>query len=873
MKNFIERINLLKEQKITLKHMRGRHDQRTHNRWPAGYVPQYTPPSGKRRRTAMMDAYTGKRSSRYGADGSAIISDALGSRRTSNVAKFTFANRASSVNAPMNTSTTYQPPLTLTGRDLDEIMAASNNKPSDLLIAKHLMERGYRINEDESAESRTGYWARGEGYFKYMDRTEADGKLSYQQLAEKSSFFQRAYIAAIQKFTVGKTGQELKDAYIRAIDFADHVEKLTAPGSPYDIARNIGALGNLQAMLGTGDTPKDLQNSSDLNSPLLYQLRRLLSVPLQMWEKYKPGIPISDVPYFDDAFTTTYSGNRSDMKKNAFDILTGLSNGKTSMFGYISQMFPEMNTFLRELQLMGRQGSESMRVPSNLLAAVGSGSPDSAPTYAPESMYTVDKKIMDEPAQSPSQITDSNDFPIDSRLGVRVPASSIQLADAIDPNGLFAESSMATGRSEINSAKFEEQTARIREIAESTGVPVNVVSAVMAYWEHGTQTIGNFPIPMLVRLQDAAAELFGLKLGENDQRLNEYQQELLDEAAKISRGGRQRGSASNDRETRTKVESDHYFADPFERNYDFFTIKEIMFPFTVPNLQETAMPMELRAKVGKLPEDMTPEVLAEVKKFREETQKYSVTTETNIPGTPYETSQQARMAVLKNIYERTQQLLSEKGIKRATLYRSVSLTKGMLDAVQADIRERTGNQNFSVYNRDGSFNPESLNGVDVNFPRNAMESWTYDLATADLSAVNVDGKGQDGMDPIIAEIVMAADVPASRIVSTPATGFGQYNEGEIVITGNKEDKTKVVASRSRNQIGKFKKQRFRDLTLDGIYEFLKKRFNSDSSAYWYTGYQQLMSVLTQEQRDHLIDRRASIIDNALEMDVFFDGMA
>jgi hypothetical protein len=865
MKNITDRLDKLNLYKVALKHQRGRHDQRTHNRWPAGYRPEGLPQNvNKVNRKFRVASVLSKRMS-------SVTDNASKKYTARSVTPFSVESNTLASRRSGTTSTAAPQSIALSGAELARTMQAEEPRPSNLMIAKHLMERGYMVREKLSKNSRTGYWAQGEGYFKDIDKTPINRKLNYDELAAKSAFWQRAYVAALQQYSKDGSALSVEEQYVKAINFADHIEHMTKEGSPYDIGRNMAALGNLQSLLGDTETQQDIQNSSDAFAPLMYQLRRLYSVPLKMWEKYKPGTPLSDDPYFTDMFTTTNYGNQADMIANGFDIVDALSRGKESQLGYVSDLFPELNTFLRDMIITGRTGAEVRKLPSQFVVALSSGSPTDPPSFASSSSYEFEVKPDQVSSSAPKQIENSSDFVFDARIGLPIPASSAQLADAIDPNGLFAETSVAAGSTEVNSASFEEQSAKIREIAAETGLPVNLVSTMLMYWQHGAQTIGNFPIPSLIRLQDAAAELFGLQLGENDERLNSYQQGLLQEADVIARGGRQRGSASNDKYERTKPVNEHFFVDPFERNFEYFTLREIMFPFRGSE-QGTTIPEDISTFIMKLREDMTPEERSRVDEWRNSLKPIASSSEENIPGTPYEKSQDARKALLKNIYDRTQQLLEEKGIKKATLYRSIALTKEQLDAVERSIREKTGDQRFTVYNRDGSFNPDSINGQDIDLPRNALESWTYDLPVADSMAANIDGVGKDGLTPIFAEIVMATDVDASRIVSTPATGFGRHTEAEIVITGNKDDTVKVVATHARDKKNKLKKQRFRDLNLDEIEEFLRDRLSVTNSSYWYTNYQRIMSLLFNAERESLASRRAQIIDDALEQQIFFDGM-
>ena len=343
MKNIADRLEKLNLYRVALKHQRGRHDQRTHNRWPAGYRPEGLPQNvnkvNRKFRVASvlskrMSSVTDNASKKYAVTSSSPFS----------VESNTLAN------SKRGTTTTAAPQsIALSGAELAATMKVDQPRPSDLMIAKHLMERGFLVRKKESKNSRTGYWAQGEGYFKDMEPTDVAGKLNYDQLSSKSAFWQRAYVAALQQYSKDGSGLSVEEQYKKAIDFADHIGHMTKEGSPYDIARNMAALGNLQSLLGDTQTQQDIQNSSDAFAPLMYQLRRLYSVPLKMWEKYKPGTPLSDTPYFTDMFTTTADGNQADMIVNGFDIVDALSRGKESQLGYVSNLFPELNTFLRDM--------------------------------------------------------------------------------------------------------------------------------------------------------------------------------------------------------------------------------------------------------------------------------------------------------------------------------------------------------------------------------------------------------------------------------------------------------------------------------------------------------------------------------------------
>lgn len=863
MTSILKKLKQLEEWKITVKHMRGRHDQRTHNRWPPGYIAQSYVPVSRRVATAQS----------------------FDRRRNPYSSKPKFSAETGFLSNSNNITDT---PLTvgLAGAALTETMQKSRARPTDLMIAKHLMERGYLVEQTDKPEGdssrpntskneRAGYWAtgvgpNGSGFFTNMYETPIERKLTYNELSNKTVQWQRAYIAALQKYATRKTNpDELKTAYKKAIKYADYVHHATRQGSPWDIARNLVGMGNLQNLLGPMDTQREIMSSSDLFAPVMFNMRRLLSVPMKLWEKYKPGTAINDVPYFNDLFLQTRDGARTDLAKNGEALADGMARGKTSILGSVATMFPEMNTHLRDIYQQARKGYETNAVPSNLLVGITSGDPLGPPQLAPKSAYEFSSKPVLPAATSPRQIDDSNAFVEDTRTDMVIPADNAKLADAIDPNGLHVDAVDSEARVEVNPLNFEDHLAKIREISASTGVPTDVVSAIMAYWQNGAQTIGNFPAPMLVRLQAAAAELFGLQLGDNGKPLNSYQQSLLDKANALASGERQLGSRSNDMFQRTMPQNEHWFIDPFERDYTAFSLEDTMFPFRAT--EATTLDKEVRSLMSKKPKDVTPAEQVRIdeglKAWRKENEQLGVTSEDNIPGTPYTSSQQARKAVLKSIYDRTQKLLADAGVKQATLYRNVTFTKSQLDALQESVRQKTGNKSYTLYDSNGSFNPDALSGVDVDLPRNALESWTYDFGVANAFGVNTDGAGSSGLDPIVAEIVLASDVDAKRMVSTPATGFGQYTEGEVVITGNKDDKVKVVASHARDS--KLFRLEVSRMSQEEIYKALLKRMNSPRSSYWYTDYKYLMSRLFASTRSDLIDRRAGIMKSAKDKGVFY----
>jgi hypothetical protein len=69
-----------------------------------------------------------------------------------------------------------------------------------------------------------------------------------------------------------------------------------------------------------------------------------------------------------------------------------------------------------------------------------------------------------------------------------------------------------------------------------------------------------------------------------------------------------------------------------------------------------------------------------------------------------------------------------------------------------------------------------------------LASFSADFGVAQTFAAQARGRGTNW-----APVVMCADVPISRIQSTPATGFGVYDEREVVLAaGRPADRVAVV---------------------------------------------------------------------------------
>ena len=406
-------------------------------------------------------------------------------------------------------------------------------------------------------------------------------------------------------------------------------------------------------------------------------------------------------------------------------------------------------------------------------------------------------------------------------------------------------------------------------------------------------------MPTLVRLQQAAADLFGLELGPDGQQLNEYQQMLLDEADRIAAGGptgSQWRSDKSDINQRTNAPIEHLFNDVFARDFNATDMEELQYLFmsdkTSDNFPKKYLLMsdeqineEYPRSSKKRKDEMIAErdsktkaELDEVRQAYDDFKKQRALEEANVriansegvPATPYNSPQEARKALLRHIYADTQRLLREKGIGPTTFYRGLSLTRKQVDALEGKIRKETGNDEFSLYTSDGEFNPQSLVGLDVVLPRNALESWTTELAVADSIGANIDAgvnvEYEDGADkpkvtdePIIAEIVLGGTFDPSRIVSTPATGFGQYREGEVVLTGNRDEPLKVMAASPR--VGKTGKLTKYDGSEKEIRNKLSARVQRGESEYFYNGwgYSDAAREVSDRVRQGIVEARTLLI--------------
>lgn len=860
MSDIVSRLKKLDEWKKQFKHLRGRHDQRDHNRWPAGYQAQVYTPTGRR----------------AGAMGARVSGGLAGMTRTG-----VLANRTAMTDTSVD--------------DMKNAMNDVSQRPSALLMARWLIGRGSsnrytatdvregRITKNEYDQlepySNPTRWEKGDLFFRDIPRTT--GQVDYPVLSAKPAYWQRSYAAALREYT--RQGKSADEAQEQAANYADHINYLMSDESPLSIARNLASMGWIQRMLSVVPEVGHSAAKHDATADTMHGLRRVMSTVRSMWEKYKGGDIDNAEPYFTDMFRESVEGMSSmSYDDQSLDIESALRQGKESVFGYLSEQFPEMRANTFDVIKQAANGYGVTRLPDAMLR-------NPLDTAA---MAQLDESYPNTPATLPSQYKKDEFYQVAGLPGIVAPKSSVDLMNAIDPdnNATYVQT---IGRTEIDDAMLEQTINRARMISQETGIPIEVVSAVMAYWQNGTQMISGYPVPTLVRLQQAAAELFGLELGPDGQQLNDYQQMLLEEADRVAAGGRQWRSTSSDVLQRTEQPIEHLFVDVFARDFAAQgEMDELRYLFmqdntsmNFPNKYLTLSDDEIRKQYKKNAEKLilekrkrTPEEIKAVEEAYKEWQKQRALEEANlriadtsgVPSTPYDSPQEARKALLAYIYKQTQQLLKEKGVGPTTLYRGVSLTRGQVDALQDKIRQETGNESFSLYKDDGEFNPQALVGLDVTLPRNALESWTADLLVADSIGANIDAgvnlQYEEGLDyptvkeePIIAELVLGGTFDPTRIVSTPETGFGQYREGEVVLTGNRDEPLKVMAASPRvGKVGNLSPITGNDSDVKGK---LSERVKRGRSRYFYNGwgYSDSAREVSERVRQGIVEARLLLI--------------
>lgn len=805
MSEIISRLDKLNEWKEQFKHLRGRHDQRDHNRWPAGYQAQVYIPTGRR---------AGAMSSRRATGGLASMT------RTGVLASST----------AMTDATVAQ---------MRDAMNDPTKRPSALLMARWLVGRGSKarytaedvkdkkITQSQldklTADYKTGTkWEKGELFFRDIPRTTTP--VNFDVISKKPAYWQRSYTSALREYT--RQGKSDTEAQTMAAEYADHIDFMMSPESPLMIARNLASMGWIESMLSVVPEVGHSAAKHDATADTLSGLRRVLGTVRDMWEKYKGGDVTDTEPYFSDMFRDAVGYLDTLSYDNlALEIETATRLGKESIFGYLSEKFPDMRANTFDVLKQIANGYGVTRLPDALLR----NPLDTA------RLAELDAPYENVPADLPGQYTRDGFYKVAGSPSIVSPKSSVDFANAIDPDN-NATYIQTQGRTEVDDAMLEQVMNRARRISQETGIPLEVVATVLSYWQNGTQMIDGYPVPTLVRLQQAAADLFGLQLGPDGQQLNDYQQMLLDEADRVATSGRQWYSDSSDVYQRTEIPIEHLFNDVFARDfaaqgemeenrYLFMSDKTSdNFPLKYLTMSDDDIRKKYPDNAQALIDDKkkrTPEQIKQAeadyiefkKKRAHDEMNLRIASTAGVPSTPYDSPQEARKALLRHIYTQTQDLLREKGVGPTTFYRGLSLTKGQVDALQDRIREETGDDSFSLYDDDGAFNPQALVGRDVVLPRNALESWTTDLLVADSIGANIDAgvkltrkEGQEfpeiEEDPIIAEIVLGGIFDPSRVVSTPETGFGQYREGEVVLTGNRDEPLKIMASSARKNTKK-----------------------------------------------------------------------
>lgn len=115
-------------------------------------------------------------------------------------------------------------------------------------------------------------------------------------------------------------------------------------------------------------------------------------------------------------------------------------------------------------------------------------------------------------------------------------------------------------------------------------------------------------------------------------------------------------------------------------------------------------------------------------------------------------------AVLRAMYNETQAELKSRGITEVRLSRGVGLTPDLYELM----------------------NDSQENQWALPIKTNSVESWSISSSVGSTFALAKAGDGQVG-------VVFESIVPAERILSIPATGFGCLTEGEVVVLGGVMD--------------------------------------------------------------------------------------
>lgn len=861
----LDRLNKLTEHKERLKHMRGRHDQRDHNRWPAGYVAQTYQPVG-----------------RSGRSTSDVVS---GTRRQS--ATNLISNRRGSSNNNLilgNAQSGKRKIPVAVGDALYDAVNDKSTRPNRETLSRFLLEQGLNIIRQQNRAAdlkrdkfsvidpvgvdKKPFWAKGENFFSTMVRTPRI--LSPEQVGAMPSYWQQAYISAVTALRLkhGSKYQSNVDQHMAtAQDFADHMQHLIGKDSPLIDARDMSGIQTLSDVTMPLYDARMTSNQFDLTVGEFSDLRKLMSLPMQLWQKYGPNSSVDNLAEFDALYSTEGMTYMEEGESYQYDVdfgeragaiieameQGGRAGGKESIFGYVADQFPDMQTHLFNVMQQALRGTSGVNIDSAIVEEIARAAKDGS--YTPNEQLFSRPTMTDQngdqvpyapvSASLPQQIDEnSGDWIIDSVSGAIKPKSSIDLTRAIDSGSRQSMLSAAGGRISINPAALSQRMELIQDLAKETGISPFVISSVLAYWQHGAQTIGSQPVPTLAYLQKAAAELFGLQLGEDDQ-LSEYQKQQVIMSNDIIENSRQVNAFSSGAEERQNPEVSHYYFDAFQPFVNLGALAEgerYRFTGKMSEKREWSK-LDDPTERAKLTPDQIKKMETERAAAREHNKNAGLTAVPITPGAPYENADQARKALLKNVYQRTQELLAKAGIKRATLYRSIGLTQAQLEFIQEQHRDRTGDQLFTLFDSSGKFNPDAIAGIDLNIPRNAMESWTTDFETASSIGANIDegvsysqdskGYWRSKSDPIVAEIVVGGDYDASRMVSTPQTGFGQFREGEVVVTGSRNDQLRVISAHRRSAKKLVKINTNVMSNINSVIQSFLDRVGIDNSAYFY----------------------------------------
>lgn len=144
-------------------------------------------------------------------------------------------------------------------------------------------------------------------------------------------------------------------------------------------------------------------------------------------------------------------------------------------------------------------------------------------------------------------------------------------------------------------------------------------------------------------------------------------------------------------------------------------------------------------------------------------------------GEERDTMMMAAKLVVRSMYNETQEQLAKQGIKEVTLYRGMRI-EDYTSTLSKDIADKIYNtEPYKCVNKGGiSFQP--------------MSSFSGSPSTA------IEFFGLDDHSELAVNAFTIIKVPASRILSTPASGFGCLSENEFIVLGGKNNNAMTVFS-------------------------------------------------------------------------------